>query len=107
MPSLRKVQDQAKRITCRNNLKQIGLAFTLYTGDNEDGSWRPIIREEQGLTGRGKFDVWTPPHLPGGGDGQRRVAKARHRDGCNVDFMDGGPDWVQAEKMTEHMWESK
>ena len=189
MPSLRRARDQAKSITCRNNLKQIGLALTLYTGDNEgkfprnggvwivkflpyiggqgdedkdyrkmgvyncpnypdkeqtldyvinswkdgvtehigyspvsdfrrpsskiflsdneDGTWRPIIKEEQGLTGRGEFDVWNPPRLPSGADRQRRVAKARHRDGCNVAFMDGGSDWVQAEKMTEHMWEPK
>ena len=189
MPSLRRVRDQAKGVTCRNNLKQIGLAFTLYTednegkfprnggvwivkflpyiggqgdedkdyrkmgvyncpnypdkeqtldyvinswkdgvtehigyspvsdfhgpstkiflADNEDGSWRPIIREEEGLTGRGEFDVWLPLHLPEGADGERRVAKSRHRDGCNTAFMDGGSDWVQAEKMTEHMWQPK
>ena len=189
MPSLRRARDQAKGVTCRNNLKQIGLAFNLYTEenegkfprnggvwivkflpyiggqgdededyremsvyncpsypnkeqtldyvinswkdgvteyigyspvsdfrrpaskvfltDNEDGPSRPIIRKDGGLDGRGNFDVWRPSHLPRGADGQRRVAKARHRDGCNVAFMDGGSDWVQAEKMTGHMWEHK
>ena len=189
MPSLRRTRDQAKGVTCRNNLKQIGLAFTLYTDDNEgkfprnggiwivkflpyiggqgdedkdyremgiyncpmypnkeqtldyvinswkdgvieyigytpvsdffrpsskifltdneDGPWRPIIREEQGLNGRGEFDVWRPQHLPDGADGERRVAGARHRDGCNAAFMDGGADWIQAEKMTAQMWEPK
>ncbi len=189
MPSLRRARDQAKGVTCRNNLKQIGLAFTLYTednegkfprnggiwivrflpylggqgdqdkdyqemgvyncpsypdkeqtldyvinswkdgvteyqgyspvsdfrrpaskvflADNEDGPSRSIITKDGDLGGRGIFDVWNPSHLPSGADGQRRVAKARHRDGCNVAFMDGGSDWVQAEKMTEHMWEPK
>jgi len=79
----------------------------LFLADNEDGSWRPIIREEGGLGGRGEFDVWRPRHLPTGSDGDRRVARARHRDGCNVAFMDGHSDWVQAEKMTEQMWQPK
>ncbi len=187
MPSLRSARNQAKGVTCRNNLKQIGLAFILYTednegkfprnggiwivrflpyiggqgdqdedyremgvyncpsypnkeqtldyvinswkdgvtehigyspvsdfrrpaskvflADNEDGPSRPIIREDIDLGGRGNFDVWHPSHLPSGADGQRRVAKARHRDGCNVAFMDGGSDWIQAEEMTERMWE--
>ncbi|MFH1716338.1 MAG: prepilin-type N-terminal cleavage/methylation domain-containing protein [Planctomycetota bacterium] len=190
MPSLRRARDQAKGVTCRNNLRQIGLAFTLYTednegkfprnggiwivkfmpyiggqgdqdedyremgvyncpaypnkeqtldyvinswkdgateyigytpvtdfrrpaskiflADNEDGSWRPVIREKSGLAGgRGEFDVWQPQHLPSGQDGQRRVARSRHRNGCNAAFMDGASDWVQAEKMTQELWEPK
>jgi prepilin-type N-terminal cleavage/methylation domain-containing protein/prepilin-type processing-associated H-X9-DG protein len=185
LPSLNKARDQAKDVRCSNNLKQIGLAFTLYTDDyqgkfprnggiwivkflpyiggqgdededyrqmgvyncpqypnkeqtldyvinswkdgatefigytpvsdfrrhaekiflidNEDGSWRPIIREEEGLTGRGEFDVWLPQHLPSGPDGQRRAAKARHRDRSNAAFMDGHSDWIQAEKVTKQM----
>lgn len=35
MPSLRRIRSQAKGVTCRNNLKQIGIAFTPYTDDNE------------------------------------------------------------------------
>lgn len=189
MPSLRKARDQAKGVTCRNNLRQIGLAFNLYTedyegkfprnggvwivkflpyiggqgdddedyremgvyncpgypnkeqtldyvinswkdgnteqigyspvsdfhrpatkvflADNEDAPSRPIIRRDGGLGGRGEFDVWHPRHLPTGTAQNRRVAKARHRDGCNVAFMDGGSGWVQAQRMTEHMWEPK
>lgn len=190
LPSLNAARDQAKAVRCRNNLKQIGLAFTLYTddnegkfprnggiwivkflpyiggqgdrdedyrkmgvyncpmypnkeqtldyvinswkdgeseyigstpvsdfrrraekiflADNEDGSWRPIIRADQGLSGgRSVFDVWEPRHLPTGARGQRRVAHARHRDGCNAAFMDGHSDWIQTEKMTRRMWEPK
>ncbi len=188
LPSLNKARDQAKGVRCRSNLKQIGLAFTLYTddnegkfprnggiwivkflpyiggqgdedrdyremgvyncpmypnkeqtldyvinswkdgveeyigsspvsdfrrhaekiflADNEDGSWRPIITADQGLSdGRSVFDVWEPRHLPTGASGQRRVAHARHRDGCNAAFIDGHSDWVQAEKMTKKMWQ--
>ena len=34
LPSLRRAREQAKAVTCRSNLKQIGLALTLYTEDN-------------------------------------------------------------------------
>ena len=189
MPGLNKARDQAKGVMCRNNLKQIGLAFTLYTeanngkfqrngglwivrflpyigglgdhdedyrkmgvyncpkypkkeqtldyvinswnngqtehigdslvsdfirpntkiflADNEDGSWRPIIREDQDLDGRAEFDVWQPTHLPSGSDGSRRVARERHRDGCNAAFIDGHSEWIQAESMTEKYWRPK
>ncbi len=59
------------------------------------------------MPGRGGFDVWRPNHLPTGTDTQRRVAKARHRDGCNVAYMDGGSGWVQGEKMLPEMWDPK
>ncbi len=76
----------------------------IFLADNEFGSWRPIIKENAGLVGKGLFDCWKPPHLPTGPDGARRVARDRHRDGCNAMFLDGHSDWVQGEKMTERMW---
>lgn len=187
LPSLRRAREQAKAVTCRSNLKQIGLALTLYTednagkfprnggvwivkfmpyiggqgdqdkdyremgvyncpmypdkeqtldyvinswkdgkteyigfsplsdfrrpalkiflADNENGSWRPVIKDKGGLTGRGEFDVWNGGHLPTGADRERRVARARHKDGCNGAFMDGHSDWVQSEKMTKELWQ--
>jgi prepilin-type N-terminal cleavage/methylation domain-containing protein/prepilin-type processing-associated H-X9-DG protein len=189
LPSLRRAREQGKAVMCRNNLKQISLALTLYAednegkfprnggiwivkfmpyiggqgdqdqdyremgvyncpmypnkeqtldyvinswkdgveeyigyspvldfrrpalkvflADNEDGSWRPAIKDQGGLTGRGAFDVWRAQHLPTGLDRERRVARARHKDGCNAAFMDGHSDWVRAEKMTEQMWQPK
>jgi prepilin-type N-terminal cleavage/methylation domain-containing protein/prepilin-type processing-associated H-X9-DG protein len=199
MPALQRVRKQAKGVTCRNNLRQVGLAFNMYTGDNEGkfprnggvwivrflpyiggqgdedkdyremgvyncpsypnkeqtldyviNSWkdgviehidprdgytsisdfrqpaskifladneyvvdasgnsiRPIIKKDGGLGGRGEFDVWHPRQLPTGTDQLRRVAKARHRDGCNVAYMDGGSGWVQGEKMIPQMWDPK
>ncbi len=35
LPSLNRARAQGKGVACRNNLKQIGLAFTLHTGDNQ------------------------------------------------------------------------
>ena len=189
LPSLNLAMDQARAVTCRNNLRQIGLATMLYAedyegyiprnggfwilrfipylggrsdepkdyreidvydcpnypdkeqtvdyvvnswkddvdefigvtlidefhqpgskiylADNEYGDWRPIIKDEAGLgalANQSRFDVWRPRHLPTGPDGERRVARERHRNGCNAMFLDGHSDWVQAIKMTNQMW---
>ncbi|MHC4496729.1 MAG: hypothetical protein ACYSYM_13000, partial [Planctomycetota bacterium] len=67
-----------------------------------DGPWRHIIRKE-GDPGDTRCDIWSPNHLyPSEGD--RRVAQARHRDGCNVLYLDWHVGWVAAEDMTVDMW---
>lgn len=72
MPSLRRARDQAKGVTCRNNLKQIALAFTLYAEDNEGkfprngGIW--IVKFLPYIGGQGDEDKdyrkmgYTPTH---------------------------------------------
>jgi competence protein ComGC len=36
LPALAKAKQKAQRINCVNNLKQVGLAFRLWSGDNDD-----------------------------------------------------------------------
>ncbi|UCD00104.1 MAG: hypothetical protein JSW66_09525, partial [Phycisphaerales bacterium] len=82
-------------------------ATTIYLSDNEDGPWRTIIKKatDRDVT---RCDVFRPSHLPdseshdiGGG---RRVARARHRNGCNSLYLDWHVGWVAAEQMTVEMW---
>ncbi len=82
-------------------------ASVIYLADNEDGWWRPIVRmaTDRGTT---RCDVFQRAHLPSSDieavTGGRRIARARHRDGCNVLFLDWHADWMAAEDMTEDMW---
>jgi len=82
---------------------------TIYLADNEYGWWRPIITNEQELIDYDSyFDVWNFQHLPDS-DRQdrtygRRVARDRHRHGCNNMFLDGHAEWVAAADMTTRMW---
>ena len=85
-------------------------ATTIYLADNEDGHWRTIIRKatDRDLT---RNDVWTETHLPDS-DSQditrgRRVARARHRHGCNVLLLDWHVEWMAAEEITVNMWKFK
>ena len=83
-------------------------AETLYLVDNEDGSWRHIIRSATD-PGINRCDVWTPGHLPMSNSQDitrgRRVARARHKNGCNVLYLDWHGDWMAAEEMTTDMWD--
>lgn len=82
-------------------------ASTIYLADNEDGPWRTIIKKatDRDVT---RCDVFRESHLPmsesrGTGDG-RRVARARHKSGCNILYLDFHVAWIAAEEMTSEMW---
>jgi len=82
-------------------------ASTIYLADNEDGPWRTIIRSatDRDVT---RCDVFYPEHLPNS-EGQdivrgRRVARARHKSGCNGLFLDWHVEWMAADEVTAAMW---
>lgn len=83
---------------------------TIYIADNEDGDWRPIIEDENSPEIM-RCDIFSPTHLPTSNSTDitfgRRVARERHRDGCNVLLLDWHSEWVKAEDMTINMWRDK
>jgi len=85
-------------------------AYTLYLVDNEDGPWRHIIRKADD-PGIKRCDVWHPGHMPTSESHDitrgRRVARARHRFGCNSLYLDWHVEYIPAEDMTIDMWRWK
>jgi len=82
-------------------------ARMIYLADNEDGHWRTIIEDEDDPDLM-RCDVFDEGHLPDSESEDitygRRVARDRHRDGCNVLYLDWRAEYIAAEDMTEEMW---
>jgi prepilin-type N-terminal cleavage/methylation domain-containing protein/prepilin-type processing-associated H-X9-DG protein len=82
-------------------------ARTIYLADNEDGDWRTIIEDENDPD-LARCDVFHEDHLPDSESEDitygRRVARDRHRDGCNVLYLDWRAEYIATEDMTEQMW---
>jgi prepilin-type N-terminal cleavage/methylation domain-containing protein/prepilin-type processing-associated H-X9-DG protein len=82
-------------------------AETVYLVDNEDGPWRAIIRTATD-DGVDRCDVWNPGHLPTSDSTDatlgRRVAQARHKQGCNTLWLDWHVEWKAAQDVTVDMW---
>ena len=88
-------------------------AERIYMADNEAGEWRPVILNRRDLDIASVFnllDVWSTTQLPMsdqttvGNNLTRRVARDRHRDGCNNLFFDGHSDYLSAEDNTSRYW---
>jgi prepilin-type N-terminal cleavage/methylation domain-containing protein/prepilin-type processing-associated H-X9-DG protein len=110
------------KLTRVDNLRD--RASTIYLADNEDGSWREIILEEDG-PGAKACDVFMPEHLPGyyirqahleGGSWSQirnidykgsRVAHARHQQGHNALFFDWHVGYIKAEDSYVDFWRPK
>jgi len=85
-------------------------AQTIYLADNEAGYWRPII-ESADSRELFRCDIFLRTHLPLSDDHDinngQRVARERHRKGCNVLYFDWHSAYVAAEDMTIDMWRDK
>ena len=83
---------------------------TIYMADNEAGTWRPII-ENQYSPDISRIDIFDPGHLPTSTSQHvtrgRRIARDRHKAGCNVLFLDWHSEYVKAEDMTVNMWRDR
>ncbi len=77
-------------------------AEKIYLADNEHGPWRAIITSATD-PGLGSNDVFRPIHLPMSESG-RRVARQRHKRGCNVLYLDWRVGYVDAQDVTKEQW---
>jgi prepilin-type N-terminal cleavage/methylation domain-containing protein/prepilin-type processing-associated H-X9-DG protein len=44
LPALARAREAARRASCQNNLKQFGIIFTMYSGENRGEAFPPLIR---------------------------------------------------------------
>ena len=103
-PSGHEVREPTKLDTFKTPMMKV------YLADNEDGSWRPIIKQE-GDPDIMRLDVWHLGHLPDSTSEDRthgrRVARDRHRDGCNYLFLDWHAEYIPTEDMSVKYWRNK
>ncbi len=67
IPSLQKVREQAKEISCRSNLRQYGLAQYMYLDDNNGHypvAWTSLVKTETPVSGYQRFCRWHDPRFP-------------------------------------------
>ena len=84
----------------------------IYMADNEDGEWRPVIRDQGDmvLDNLYRLDVWNKSQLPAStieefGEQGRRVAANRHGNfSCNNLFFDGHSEPLSREENTVKLW---
>lgn len=81
---------------------------TVYMADNESATWRPVIKTENDPDIQ-RLDVWSASHMPSSNTTDitngRRVARNRHRKGCNYLYLDWHAGYVDTPKTnTDALW---
>jgi len=70
MPALQRAKVQAQEIGCRTNLRQYGIAQTMYLDDSDDrypSAWNSLVKTEQPVGGYERFCRWHDPRYPADG----------------------------------------
>jgi prepilin-type N-terminal cleavage/methylation domain-containing protein/prepilin-type processing-associated H-X9-DG protein len=70
MPSLQRVREQAAEMTCRANLRQYGLAQSMYLDDHSGRyptAWNSLVKTEYPVPGYQRYCRWHDPRYPADG----------------------------------------
>ncbi len=97
LPSLSRAREQGNSLKCLSNLRQLGMAFTMYANDNRDyfpaaAVWAPSTRDEDWIW----FETITHPGRPVLDKQQSRIA--RYLGGFNDELFRCPSDDVQAHR---------
>ncbi len=93
LPALNRARSKAKSISCLNNQKQIGLAQSMYSGDN--GGW--IVIAQNGAQAHG---CW--PYFLGDGENKRGAYGLQ----WNTSSIKGSPDFMCPAEIRGQKWSS-
>jgi prepilin-type N-terminal cleavage/methylation domain-containing protein/prepilin-type processing-associated H-X9-DG protein len=70
MPALQRVKSQAQEMACRANLRQYGIAQTIYLDDFDDkypDAWTSLVMTEEPVAGYQRYCRWHDPRYPADG----------------------------------------
>jgi prepilin-type N-terminal cleavage/methylation domain-containing protein/prepilin-type processing-associated H-X9-DG protein len=70
MPALQRVKEQAQEMSCRANLRQYGIAQTVYLDDFDDrypNAWTSLVMTEEPVSGYQRYCRWHDPRYPADG----------------------------------------
>jgi prepilin-type N-terminal cleavage/methylation domain-containing protein len=69
-PALQRAKEQAQEMTCRANLRQYGIAQSMYLDENDDkypDPWVSLVKTETPVPGYQRFCRWHDPRYPADG----------------------------------------
>jgi prepilin-type N-terminal cleavage/methylation domain-containing protein len=70
MPALQRVKEQAQEMSCRANLRQYGIAQTVYLDDFDfkyPSAWKSLVETEEPVSGYQRYCRWHDPRYPADG----------------------------------------
>lgn len=70
MPALNRVKSQAQEMGCRANLRQYGIAQTMYLDEFDDrypSAWNSLVKTEAPVSGYQRYCRWHDPRYPADG----------------------------------------
>jgi prepilin-type N-terminal cleavage/methylation domain-containing protein/prepilin-type processing-associated H-X9-DG protein len=68
LPSLNKARRAADMVACSSNMRQIGMAFRMYAGDNKDAIPFAYLRDDTGQIPQSTWDMQLDKYMGGKGD---------------------------------------